>query len=276
MRSRITALRFEGTLVMTTHTSLASLDRKACYGWLLVGFAFGGFFDGIVLHQILQWHHLLSGLDDPVGTNLRFQIMMDGLFHLAMYVVAVFGAVLLVAARAAGGEGGTRSEILRLVLIGFGTWHVLDAAVSHWLIGLHRIKMDSEFPLVWDIAWLAVFGLLPLLIAFASPPKGGRSHKTAAAVMTVLISTGIAAGAGPRFSEGGETLVVFRQDMEPQRMMQAVLEAGATLKWSDSSDTVWAITGVSLLGLTKLYAGGALLVSTTPMAGGCLAWTRRT
>src|SRR5690606_18965301 len=26
----------------------------------VLGFALGGFFDGILLHQILQWHHLLS------------------------------------------------------------------------------------------------------------------------------------------------------------------------------------------------------------------------
>ena len=26
-----------------------------------LGFGIGGFFDGILLHQVLQWHHLLSG-----------------------------------------------------------------------------------------------------------------------------------------------------------------------------------------------------------------------
>ncbi|MER9844263.1 DUF2243 domain-containing protein [Mesorhizobium australicum] len=40
--------------------------------------------DGIVLHQILQWDHLLSGLAGPAGSDLRFQIMADGRFHLFM------------------------------------------------------------------------------------------------------------------------------------------------------------------------------------------------
>ena len=47
-----------------------------------LGFALGGFFDGVLLHQILQWHHLLSlvpGMDD-----LRLQILWDGYFHAAM------------------------------------------------------------------------------------------------------------------------------------------------------------------------------------------------
>ncbi|TIN47498.1 MAG: DUF2243 domain-containing protein, partial [Mesorhizobium sp.] len=55
-------------------TITAKLDPRTRVGWLLLGFALGGFFDGIVLHQILQWHHLLSGLADPAGSDLRFQI----------------------------------------------------------------------------------------------------------------------------------------------------------------------------------------------------------
>lgn len=55
----------------------------------VLGFALGGFFDGILLHQILQWHHLLSlvsGLSD-----IRLQILWDGYFHALMYVIAALG-----------------------------------------------------------------------------------------------------------------------------------------------------------------------------------------
>lgn len=260
---------------MTSITPAVPFNRSTIYGWLLAGFALGGFFDGIVLHQLLQWHHLLSGLEDPLGSDLRFQITMDGLFHLLMYLIAIAGAVLLVAGRATGGCAGTAREILRLSLIGFGTWHVVDALVSHWLIGLHRIRMDSDTPLLWDVGWLIAFGLLPLLIAFLLPPKSGPSRGAAAAVMTVLLLAGLATGAGPRFSEASETIVVFRKDIAPARMMEAVLRADAAVRWTDASGTVWAVDKVSWSGLAQLYAGGALLVSTTPMLAGCLAWTRR-
>lgn len=30
------------------------------WGTVLLGVGLGGFFDGIVLHQILQWHHTCS------------------------------------------------------------------------------------------------------------------------------------------------------------------------------------------------------------------------
>ncbi|MCJ9711991.1 DUF2243 domain-containing protein, partial [Bordetella hinzii] len=58
-------------------------------GWL--GFAMGGFFDGILLHQILQWHHLLSALRTGVLADLRMQVAVDGLFHALMYAVAAVG-----------------------------------------------------------------------------------------------------------------------------------------------------------------------------------------
>ena len=37
-------------------------DHRIRRAGLLLGFAMGGFFDGILLHQILQWHHLLSAI----------------------------------------------------------------------------------------------------------------------------------------------------------------------------------------------------------------------
>ncbi|MBZ9923730.1 DUF2243 domain-containing protein [Mesorhizobium sp. BR1-1-4] len=151
-----------------------TFDRRIRAGWLLLGFALGGFLDGIVLHQILQWHHLLSGLADPAGSNLRFQIMADGLFHLFMYVLAVAGAVLLVAARAAGARPGTTTEILRVALVGFGVWHIFDAVLFHWLLGLHRIKMNSDMPLAWEWRGSSSSALCPFLWWWCCPTAADR------------------------------------------------------------------------------------------------------
>jgi uncharacterized membrane protein len=49
----------------------------------------GGFFDGILLHQILQWHHLLSLV--PGADSISVQVLWDGYFHAIMYVIAVVG-----------------------------------------------------------------------------------------------------------------------------------------------------------------------------------------
>lgn len=246
-----------------------AFEGRSRTGWLLVGFALGGFFDGILLHQILQWHHLLSGLDDPAGSNLPFQVLADGLFHLLMYVLAVIGMMLLL-----GAPRASRSGIISYVLIGFGVWHVLDSFVSHWLLGLHRIKMDSANPIVWDLAWFVAFGVVPLVIGLLMPKPRGPSRGSSAAVMSITLIAAATAAIGPRFYDAGETIIVFRPGMEEADMMGAVLAAEANLKWTDASGTVWAVDEVSWSGLVTLHAKGALLVSSTPIVAGCLAWTR--
>lgn len=156
-------------------------------GWLL-GFALGGFFDGVLLHQILQWHHLLSALE---GRDLRFQVAADGYFHALMYVIAVAGLWLLWRDRNAGTTQGRR--LAAAMFVGFGVWHLIDGVVSHWVLGIHRIRMDSDNRLFWDVLWLAVFGAVPLLGGWllsrnlGKPPDvGGRN--LAALIAAVIVS----------------------------------------------------------------------------------------
>src|SRR3712207_9328466 len=81
----------------------------------VLGFALGGFFDGILLHQILQWHHLLSTINTG---DIRFQVAADGYFHALMYGVAAVGLWLLWASRNASGQASGRL-LLAFILIGF-------------------------------------------------------------------------------------------------------------------------------------------------------------
>jgi uncharacterized membrane protein len=76
----------------------------------LLGFALGGFFDGILLHQILQWHHLLAGLQGSAFADIRIQVLADGLFHALMYVVAIIGLSAL---------WRSRAELTALAPVGF-------------------------------------------------------------------------------------------------------------------------------------------------------------
>lgn len=61
----------------------------------VLGFALGGFFDGILLHQVLQWHHFLSLVPGEVWRDLRTQVLAHGWFHVAVYALATAGLVLL-------------------------------------------------------------------------------------------------------------------------------------------------------------------------------------
>ena len=68
---------------------------------ILLGLGLGGFFDGIVFHQILQWHHLLTCAGFPADSlrNLEINTLADGLFHASTYVFVVLGLVIAVRRR---------------------------------------------------------------------------------------------------------------------------------------------------------------------------------
>ncbi|MGK7868672.1 DUF2243 domain-containing protein [Falsiroseomonas sp. E2-1-a20] len=136
---------------------------------LLIGFALGGFFDGILLHQILQWHHLLSGVVDP--GRLRFHMLWDGMFHAAHYLLAVIGLWLLLVRRRDAAVAG--AVLAGGALIGFGAWHLLDAVLNHWILGLHRIRQDVADPLPWDLLFFGLGGVAVALGTWVGGQQGG-------------------------------------------------------------------------------------------------------
>jgi uncharacterized membrane protein len=57
---------------------------------------FGGFVDGITLHQIMQWHNMGSAVLPPTTMDAVAQNMVwDGLFHMATLVLTLIGVLML-------------------------------------------------------------------------------------------------------------------------------------------------------------------------------------
>ena len=47
---------------------------------ICLGVGLGGFLDGILLHQLLQWHHMLSSIRPLTNTaNIDLNMVWDGL-----------------------------------------------------------------------------------------------------------------------------------------------------------------------------------------------------
>jgi uncharacterized membrane protein len=255
-------------------TSHSGAARRLARGGFWLGFALGGFFDGIVLHQVLQWHHLLSGVA-PGGTvpDLRFQIVADGLFHVAHYLFAALGLWLLWHGRTAAGAPGADRRLAALALLGFGAWHAVDAVLSHWLLGLHRIRMDTALPLLWDLLWLVPFGLLPLAAGawILRRPGTGRGRASLAGLVLAVLAGAPAAALPPRGNDG-LALVVFRPGMELGAIVAAVDQVRGRLVWSDAAGGVWLVaTGTNP---ARLYRHGALMVSGGNVGLGCIEWTK--
>jgi uncharacterized membrane protein len=140
----------------------------------VLGVGLGGFFDGILLHQVLQWHHLLSLVPGEALRDIGNQILADGLFHVLMYAITAAGLWMLWRRRAALREPGASARVLGGALLGFGGWNIADVGLFHWIMGIHRIRVDVSDPLAWDIGWLVIFGLA--VTAAGLPGRQTRSR----------------------------------------------------------------------------------------------------
>ena len=128
---------------------------------ILFGLGLGGFFDGIVLHQLLQWHHMVSSWYPPdTLENLRLNTLWDGVFHSATYVFVAVGLYLLW--RAAHGRHLRWSSQMMAgtLLLGWGGFNLVEGLVDHQLLGVHHVNetVDPAQRIYWDIGFL-VWGL---------------------------------------------------------------------------------------------------------------------
>jgi uncharacterized membrane protein len=261
---------------------VTATPRRFRWAGYLIGVALGGFFDGILLHQVLQWHHLLSLVDSPVLKDIRAQILADGLFHVLMYLIALWGLALLWRSRQAFADRSGGRMLAACVLLGFGVWNIIDVVLFHWVLVIHRIRVDSAYPLFWDMGWLLLFGP-PFLIAARAlrrraaaggtgiGPGASASANSSARVMMVgalTLGAGMIAALPPTGT--GTALVVFASGTTPLQVLSAIDAADLRVVGSDPS-----VHAPRRGDAMKLYRHGALLVSGSLRSPGCFNWLAR-
>jgi uncharacterized membrane protein len=144
---------------------------------LLFGIGLGGFVDGIVLHQLLQWHHMVTDFGAfPVSTvaGLEANIVFDGFFHVLTWVCVLAGSITLLRAWRDGRLAPTWSFHFGLVLLGWGVFNVVEGVVDHQVLGIHHVRDDLGGPLSWDMGFLA-FGVVLIAVGWALHRRGLRA-----------------------------------------------------------------------------------------------------
>jgi uncharacterized membrane protein len=239
-------------------------------GVFILGIAFSAFFDGILLHQVLQWHHLLSLAQGEFFRDVRVQILADGLFHVASYFLAASGLLLLWQGRR---TAPADRIILAWAVLGFAAWQFADIILVHWVVGLHRTRIGVPAPLLWDIGWLVAFGMVPLVAGLwllRNPSRGGDRIGRSSQLMVGLAV--VFAGAISALPLGGAaTAVVFKDGMNPAESFVAVASAGARVIWSAPRGEIMIVDLPTPTGVI-LYARGALVVTSAAWFG-CYAPT---
>ena len=128
---------------------------------LLLGVGLGGFVDGILLHQILQWHHMLSSEGSHPTTTvagLEANTLADGLFHAASWLAVVAGIWWLWRATSDGAVWSFR-RLVGLMLAGWGLFNLVEGLVDHQILGIHHVRSGSGH-VAWDLAFLALGAVL--------------------------------------------------------------------------------------------------------------------
>jgi uncharacterized membrane protein len=133
---------------------------------IFLGLGLGGFFDGILLHQVLQWHHMVTSFGYPPTSvaNLQLNTLLDGLFHAVTYIFVAIGLVLFWrAARRPHGKWSGKL-LLGTLLIGFGLFNVVEGTINHHLIGLHHVNetVPRSQWIYWDVGFL-LWGAIMLI-----------------------------------------------------------------------------------------------------------------
>jgi uncharacterized membrane protein len=151
---------------------------------IVLGIGLGGFVDGIVLHQILQWHHMLSSGPYPPTSleNLEVNTLWDGLFHAATWLATAVGLAMLWRAGRRPDAPRSTNLLLGALAIGWGLFNLVEGLVDHHLLGIHHVRENVPNVLLWDLGFLAFGALLVAagLLLLQSAPLDAQESRPAA------------------------------------------------------------------------------------------------
>lgn len=144
---------------------------------ILLGLGLGGFFDGIVLHQILQWHHMLTSAGYPITTvdNLKINTLWDGIFHASTYIFVVLGLILLWRTSHRSHLWWSARLLVGTVLMGFGIFNLVEGVVDHHILDIHHVNetVPASQWIFWDIGFL-LWGFVMLVSGWILYMSGKR------------------------------------------------------------------------------------------------------
>lgn len=145
---------------------------------MTLGVGMGGFIDGIVLHQILQLHNMLSAKRSPDSVvNLEINMVWDGIFHAFTWLTTAIGIWMLWRAL-------NRSDVLRSgrvllgsMIAGWGAFNIVEGLIDHHILHVHHV-VERLGPSHWDWAFLGASVLL--LVGGCQLIRRGRGRSPAA------------------------------------------------------------------------------------------------
>jgi uncharacterized membrane protein len=139
-----------------------STQRPLIAAGIILGLGTGGLFDGILLHQILQWHHMLSSVRPPTTvTQMKANMVWDGFFDAATWILTLLGVFLLWRAGKQKDVFWSGKTFFGALLLGVGLFDFFEGLIDHQILGIHHVKPGTN-ELIWDIGFLALGAILAI------------------------------------------------------------------------------------------------------------------
>jgi uncharacterized membrane protein len=133
---------------------------------ILLGTGLGGFVDGILFHQILQWHNMLSSIRPPTDlVTMKYNMIWDGLFHAFTWTMVSLGVWRLWTAGKRSDVPWSTRTFVGSLLLGWGLFNFIEGTIDHQLLGIHHVH-PGEGQLAWDLGYLAL-GLVIVALGWA-------------------------------------------------------------------------------------------------------------
>ena len=150
--------------------------RRTVVPGVLLGLGLGGFVDGIVLHQILRWHNMLSAVLPPTTMrNMEVNMVFDGYFHALSWALTLLGVIGLWAAGRRGAHFPTAGQFLGQLLFGWAVFNLVEGVVDHHVLQIHHVIDRPEHEPAFD--WVFLVASAVLLALGTSLMQGKRSRR---------------------------------------------------------------------------------------------------
>jgi len=140
---------------------------------MLLGIGMGGFVDGILFHQLLQVHSMLSAqVTRTTVAGLEINMFWDGLFHVLTWVMTALGLALLWKAVQRRDVPLSTKTFVGSMALGWGLFNLVEGIIDHHLLHIHHVT-ETDNHLIWDLAFLAS-GLLLIGIGMTMISAGRK------------------------------------------------------------------------------------------------------
>src|SRR3954462_6851292 len=114
---------------------MSTRDGPLIGAGLVLGVGLGGFVDGILLHQILQWHNMLSSVVPPTDlVSMKYNMVWDGLFHAMTWIATAAGVARLSSAGPQGDRADETRALAGALAIGWGLFNFVEGPIDHQLL----------------------------------------------------------------------------------------------------------------------------------------------